>query len=111
MPKPNKSGKKVLLDGQTVDNVNTGSKTIGTAAVAVSANSRTLHWGVQVVATSTNTVSIWVGRKSNMTAGTNDDTDGFELVPGGTIFIPAPTETKVFGVSGTAGQKCSFLSY
>lgn len=101
----------VQLDGQTVDNVNTGSVVVGTTVGPVSANTRTLKWGVQVVADTNNTNGVWVGRRSNLTAGGSPATDGFKLPPGGTIFVPSPSEAEVFCISDAVTQNATFLSY
>lgn len=103
--------KSVQLDGQTRSAVNTGAKTVGTSVVQVGTNTRPLKWGVQVVADAANTAGVWVGVRSNLTAGTADGTSGFKLEPGASILVPAPTETDVYAVSTSTDQTVTFLSF
>jgi len=90
---------------------NTGTKTVGTSVVQLSASGRNLSTGVQVLALPTNVSDIFVSASPNLTAGSADGTDGFRLVPGASVLFPARTESQVYLISDGADQEVSFLSF
>lgn len=90
---------------------NTGTLAVGTSVVQVSASTRELTLGVQILAAAGNGGIIYVSSKPNVTAGTNDETDGFPLVAGATLMFPARQENQVYLIASAITQEISFLSY
>lgn len=90
---------------------NTGTLPVGTTAVQVSTSTRELTLGVQILADAGNAGVIYVSSSPNVTAGTNDETDGFPLVAGATLMFPAREENKVYLIATAVLQSISFLSY
>lgn len=102
--------KKVVIAGNAaVKHINTGEATVGTSAAALSSNSRNLTDGVQIVADSSNTNSVWIGVRSNLTAG--GALSGVEIVPGAGLLIPVTAEEKLYLISDAVSQKVTFMSY
>ena len=69
----------------------TGRKSdIGTAPSQLVSESGNivLNEGVQVVTSSSNSDTVWVGYTSDITANSADLTDGFPLSPGAAMFFP-----------------------
>lgn len=90
---------------------NTGKKTIGTTVEQLSSSTRELALGVQCLAAPGNTNTVYVGTKENLTAGSNDATDGFPLAAGSSILVPANSESEVYIIGGAASQVLHFMSY
>lgn len=90
---------------------NTGSKTVGLTVAQLSPSNRDLSTGVQILALDTNTGDVFVSHRANMTPGDNDATDGFRLIPGSSVMLPARHESDIYVMSSLADQKISFLSF
>jgi hypothetical protein len=60
--------------------------------------------GVQVKAAAANTGKVYVGN-SDVTAGSADATDGFELSASQGLFVPAQDASTVYVVGSAGGQK------
>lgn len=90
---------------------NTGKVTIGTTVAQLSSSTRVLSLGVQCLAAPGNSNVVYIGTKSNLTAGSNDATDGFPLAAGSSILLPAGSESEVYIIGGAASQVLHFLSY
>jgi hypothetical protein len=103
--------RKVFISQKTKAPINTGGVDVGTSVVAVSAFTRQLEGGVQVVADATNTDIVYIGVRSNLTAGTNDDTDGFPLSSGESLFLPVDSESDMYMIADAVSQKIFFASY
>lgn len=88
----------------------TGSKTVGTAAVQLTATGTPLTRGVSIRAASSNAGKIYIGPASTVTALSAAGTDGQELAAGERQFVPIDDLSKVFLISDTAGQKITFLA-
>ncbi len=102
--------KKVVVAGNAATrHINTGEVTVGTSAAALTANTRNLTDGVQVVCDASNANSVWVGVRPNLTAG--GVFSGVELSPGAGMFVPVTSEAKLYLVSDGAAQVVTFISY
>ena len=102
--------RKVFIGQKTKNHINTGGKAVGTTVVQLSEDSRKLQSGVQIVADASNTDIVYVGVRSNLTAGTNE-TDGFPLSAGETIPLPVESEDQVYLIADAVSQGIHFLSY
>jgi hypothetical protein len=62
--------------------------------------------GVQLHADSANPATIYVGTRSNITADSNDITDGFPLAAGESLLVPviSPTEIWLRAAGGATGK-------
>jgi hypothetical protein len=103
--------RKVIIGRKTKTNINTGTADVGVTVSALSADSRDLEGGVQIVCPTGNTGIVFVGTRSSLTAGTANASDGFPLNATDSIWLPANKESEVFLISDTASQTVSFLSY
>ncbi len=83
-----------------------------TAAPLVSeADDMVLNKGVQVLTSSANTGTIYVGYGDTITADSDDATDGFPLAPGAAFFFPCRHLRDVWVISSTgSSQKIWFLA-
>lgn len=66
-------------------------------------------FGVIVKAANANTSSVYVG-KSDVTAGTTDATDGFELGAGESVMLPVSNANLLYVIGGAANQKVFWLA-
>ena len=64
--------------------------------------------GIIVKASNANTGIIYIGN-SNVTAGTNDATDGFELNAGESLMVEARDADEVYVRASAVNQRVSFL--
>lgn len=71
---------------------------IGTSAVQITSTSTAAIIGVEVKAARTNSVRVFVGN-SDVTADSADSTDGMELGPGESVFIPVDNANKVYVIA------------
>lgn len=99
---------KVIADIH--DRFDNGARTVGVTAVALTTASNVVeNKGVLIKSSNDNTGKIYVGNGSDVTIGTDDDTDGFELGPGEAIEIEIDNTNKVFLISDTAAQTVTWL--
>lgn len=77
---------------------------IDTTAVAIVATKTICRRGVQVKAAAANTGKVYVGN-SDVTNGSADATDGFELSAGQGLFVPTQDAATVYAIGSAAGQK------
>tara|TARA_R110000744_G_scaffold73552_5_gene147292 strand:- start:16764 stop:17060 length:297 start_codon:yes stop_codon:yes gene_type:complete len=87
-----------------------GSKTgIGTSAVSITSVAINAKRGVQIVANSANTVSVYIG-PSTVTAGTSAaTTDGYPLAAGESIVVPVIEPSKIYAVTASSTAVVSFM--
>jgi len=64
--------------------------------------------GIIVKASNANTGIIYIGN-SNVTAGTNDATDGFELNAGESLMVEARDADEIYVIASAVNQRVSFL--
>jgi hypothetical protein len=103
--------KKVFIAGTAATrHITTAGATIGASPVALSANTRNLSDGVQIVCSTANTNSIWISTRSNVTADISD-TSGVEIVPGASLMVPVTKESDLYLVSDAAGQTITYISF
>lgn len=88
----------------------TGSKTsIGTTAVQLTTRNLNASRGVQVLAATTNSVSVYIGPKG-VTAGTSSaDTDGYPLAAGEAIVVPVIEPNKIYAITASSTAAVSFM--
>ncbi|MCP4899840.1 MAG: hypothetical protein GY906_22970 [bacterium] len=103
--------KKVLIGRKSKTYINTGAVTVGTTAVQISTSERALEGGVQIKADAANANPVWVGSRTNITAGTSDALDGYPLAAGEVIFLPAHSEAAVWMVSDAADMVVNYFSH
>lgn len=103
--------RKVFIGQKVKSLINTGGLAVGETVVSLSADTRDLEGGVQIVAQSTNTGVVYVGLRPTLTAGTAASTDGFPLAAGETLFVPAAKESDLKFIASAAAQKIYFVSY
>ena len=84
------------------------NRDVDTAAEQITTTSIVASKGVEVKAASSNTDIIYVGN-SDVTAGTTDATDGFELTAGESIFVPVDNANKVYVIASAVNQIVYFL--
>lgn len=66
-------------------------------------------FGVTVKAARNNTANIYVG-KSDVTADSTDATDGFELGPGESLFLPVNNANLIYVIGGAVNQKVFWVA-
>lgn len=88
----------------------TGSKTsIGTTAVPITSVTTNARRGVQIIASTANTVTVYVGPEG-VTAGTSAaTTDGFPLAAGDSIVVPVIDATKIRAITASSTATVSFM--
>jgi hypothetical protein len=86
-----------------------GAVTVGTTAVALASAYTLLNRGVQIKAAAANTGQVYVGN-SDVTNGSADATDGFELSARDGLFVPAQDLQGVYVIGSAAGQKVFWLT-
>lgn len=86
----------------------TGAVDVGTSAVQLTAD-ETLkaNVGIQLAPDSANTGVIYVGFTDSVTAGTDNDTDGYPL--GTSLLVPFRRPQDVYLVSDSADQKVRYM--
>lgn len=82
-----------------------GQTSVGVSAVQVQSSSQVCRHGVQVKANMGNTGIIYVGHSSGVTTS-----NGYELGPGESVFVPIDNVNKVYVISDTASQGISWLA-
>jgi hypothetical protein len=92
------------IDNDTGSSWDTYTLAVGLTAVQAKATAFPVNKGVGVKAWASNTGIIYVGSRSNLTAGTTAATDGFPLSKGDGDTIPIDDLSKVWAISDTAGQ-------
>tara|TARA_R110002012_G_scaffold110259_1_gene254664 strand:- start:41 stop:334 length:294 start_codon:yes stop_codon:yes gene_type:complete len=89
----------------------TGSKTgIETTAVAITDTDLHCKRGIQIVADSSNSNSLYIGNDSSVTAGTAEATDGYPLAAGESIVLPVTDPNTVFAIGPAGTGKLFFVS-
>lgn len=97
---------KVNLSKSAFDH---GSKSgIGVSAVQIKTDSIIVKHGVVVKSSVTNSGVIYVGN-SDVTANTDDDTDGFELFAGESVTLPVDNVNKIHVIASETGQKAFWV--
>lgn len=79
------------------------NRDVDTAAEQITVSSITAKFGVVVKAANANTGTIYVGN-SDVTAGTTDATDGFELGAGESILVRVNNANLVYVIASTNNQ-------
>lgn len=94
----------------TASSFDHGSKSaISTAAVQITSTSTATTKGVLVKAANANSGTIYVGN-SDVTRGTTDATDGFELSAGESVVVMVDNANKVYVIGSASGQKVFWLT-
>jgi hypothetical protein len=97
------------IGDETVASFDHGRKSgVGTSAVQLVATPLHAAKGIELIAASTNTGTVYVGN-ADVTAGSADDTDGFPLAPGARLFLPLDDPSKVYVRGSAAGQTVFFV--
>lgn len=97
------SGGRVQLGAE--NSFDHGAKSgIGASAVQLVSALTAVNRGVQIKAAAANTGKVYVGN-SDVTAGSADSTDGFELSAGQGLFVPTHDVSNVWVVGSAADQK------
>lgn len=96
--------------GGAISTFDTGSKSaIGASALQLIVASVPTHFGVIIKAANGNTGTVYVGN-ADITAGSADATDGFELGAGESITLEVDNANKVYVIGSAAGQKVFFAT-
>ena len=103
--------RKVFIGQKTKAHINTQGLGVGTSVVQLSTSGRKLEGGVQIVAAAGNGGIVYVGVRSNLTAGTSDETDGFPLSAGESLFLPVASEDEVYCIATAITQQVHFVSF
>lgn len=82
---------------------------VDTVAEVLTTQRPRLSRGVQLKAANSNTAVIFVGN-SDVTAGTQESTDGFPLEPGEALFLPVDSPHKVYLIASAANQGLYWLA-
>tara|TARA_R110000824_G_scaffold20524_3_gene77263 strand:- start:1138 stop:1434 length:297 start_codon:yes stop_codon:yes gene_type:complete len=88
----------------------TGSKTgIGTVASPITSQNLNASRGVQILASTSNSVSVYIGPKG-VTAGTSSpSTDGYPLAAGEAVVVPVIEPNKIYAITTTSTATISFM--
>ena len=98
--------KDVTISWSTFDH---GSKVTIPTAVQLTASSVKCERGVTVKASAANSGIVYVGN-SDVTKGTVNSTDGFELSAGNSIFIEVNNVNKVYVLGSDVGNRVSWIA-
>lgn len=82
---------------------------IDAAAEQLTTTSIPCKVGILIKADDDNAGSIYIGN-SDVTAGTDPDTDGMRLKAGDTLFFPVKNANQVYAIASVANQKAWFLT-
>lgn len=82
---------------------------IGTSAVQLTTTSSSARNGVLVKAGADNAGRVYPGTSPNVTADSNDDTDGFELTKDGSVIIEVDDPSKIFLIASEPDQKVFWI--
>lgn len=93
-----------------VPEFSTGSKAgIGTSAVPITSQNTNARRGVQIMASASNSVSVYIGPKG-VTAGTSSaGTDGYPLAAGEAVVVPIIEPNKIYAITASATASISFM--
>jgi len=93
-----------------VPEFSTGSKTgIGTSAVSITSQNLNASRGVQVLASTSNSVAVYIGPEG-VTAGTSSaSTDGYPLAAGEAIVVPVIEPSKIYAVTASSTATISYM--
>tara|TARA_R100001377_G_scaffold84227_2_gene67294 strand:+ start:837 stop:1133 length:297 start_codon:yes stop_codon:yes gene_type:complete len=93
-----------------VPDFSTGSKAgIGTSAVPITSQDLNASRGVQILASNSNTVAVYVGPEG-VTAGTSSpSTDGYPLAAGEAVVVPVIEPNKIHVITATSTASISFM--
>ena len=88
---------------------NTGANSdVDTSAEQLTTENISTSIGILVKASSSNTGIIYVGG-SDVTAGTTDATDGFELDAGESLFLEGRNANEIYVIASIANQRVSYI--
>lgn len=102
--------RKVFIGKKTRNKINTAGVDVGTSVVQLSSDTRPLDSGVQMVADADNGGIVYVGVRSNITAGTYA-TDGFPLSAGESLLLPVDSESEIYLIGDQASLAIHFVSF
>jgi hypothetical protein len=93
-----------------VPEFSTGSKAgIGTSAVPITSQNLNASRGVQILASTSNSVAVYIGPKG-VTAGTSSpSTDGYPLAAGEAIVVPVIEPNKIHAITASSTASISFM--
>ena len=93
-----------------VPEFSTGSKTgIGTNAVPITSQALNASRGVQIMASTSNSVSVYIGPKGVTAGNSSADTDGYPLAAGEAIVVPVIEPNKIHVITATSTASISFM--
>ena len=102
------TGSRVQIGGEnTFDHFATSN--ISTSAIQLVAAETKVKRGVQIKAAAANSGKVYIG-KSDVTNGSADATDGFELSAGDGLFVPCFDASTIYVIGSAAGQKVFWLT-
>ncbi len=97
------------IGDETVASFDHGRKSgIGVSAVQLVTTPLHAAKGVELIAGSTNSGTVYVGN-ADVTAGSADATDGFPLAPGARLFLPLDDPSKVYLRGSAPGQAVYYV--
>ena len=93
-----------------VPEFSTGSKTgIGTSAVPITSQNLNASRGVQILASTSNSVAVYIGPEG-VTAGTSSpSTDGYPLAAGEAVVVPVIEPNKIHAITASSTASISFM--
>jgi hypothetical protein len=93
-----------------VPEFSTGSKTgIGTSAVPITSQNLNASRGVQILASTSNSVAVYIGPEG-VTAGTSSpSTDGYPLSAGEAVVVPVIEPNKIHAITASSTASISFM--
>lgn len=87
-----------------------GHKAVGTTAVQlVVKNPQTMYKGVLLRADDANTVAVYVGGASNVTANNAESTGGMPLPAGSSMLVPAEDATDIWLIATASAQDIAWI--
>jgi len=87
-----------------------GHKAVGVTAVQLLTKSpQTMYKGVLLRADDSNTVIVYVGGGSNVTADNAESTGGMPLPAGATILVPTEDATNIWLIAAAAAQDIAWI--
>lgn len=82
-----------------------GRKTIGTSAVKLYTGQLKAVEGILIKTDSSNTGTVYISDRSDVTADADDTTDGFPLAASESVVFPVRNPNELWIIGSAAGQK------
>lgn len=87
-----------------VGTIRHGSTSVGTTSVQITTDPIKVTRGVRIKAAAGNANTVYVGTRSNVTANSAADTDGYPLGAGEEILVPVDDVEKIHLIAGAVSQ-------